>query len=184
MKIIKTNFEGVFILEPDIYYDSRGFFSEIFNKKNFEKATGLNIDFVQDNLARSGKGVLRGMHFQKGKNAQSKLVTVLKGKVQDVIIDIRPESSTYGKYLSLILSEENRRQLFIPKGFAHGYLSLEDENLFYYKIDNYYNKEAEGGIFYADKDIGINWLMNQDKLVLSEKDRSLPFFKDFENERS
>ena len=183
MKLTKTVFEGVYILEPDVYPDERGFFMEMFNRKKFVELTGMEIDFIQDNLAQSKKGVLRGLHFQIAEYAQAKLVTVLKGKVQDVIVDMRPGSSTYKKSMSIILSANNKKQLFIPRGFAHGYLSLEDETLFYYKIDNQYCQKAEGGIYYGDEELGIDWLIKKEELILSEKDKKLPIFKEWENAR-
>ncbi len=176
MKKIDTPFQGVFILQPDVYEDERGFFMEIYNQRKFVELSGLTIQFVQDNLAHSEYGVLRGLHYQKGEYAQAKLVTVLKGKVQDVIVDLRRDSQTYGKYFSIILSEENKKQLFVPRGFAHGYLSLDDDTLFYYKIDNIYHKESEAGIYYADKNLNIDWIIVP-RLILSEKDKKLPGFK-------
>ncbi len=175
MKKTDTGFEGVFIIEPDVFEDERGFFMEVFNRSKFLELTGLDIHFVQDNIAQSKKGVLRGLHYQKGDFAQAKLVTVLKGKVQDVIVDMRKESETYGKYFSVILSQENKKQLFVPRGFAHGYLSLADDTLFYYKIDNKYHKESEAGIYYADPDLNIEW-EKVPSLLLSEKDKKLPGF--------
>jgi dTDP-4-dehydrorhamnose 3,5-epimerase len=179
MKLIKTDFEGVFVLEPVVYHDDRGFFTEIFNQRKFQELTGLEIDFIQDNLAQSKKGVIRGLHYQKEPFSQAKLVTVIKGKVQDVIVDMRPDSDTFGKYFSIILSEKNKKQLFIPRGFAHGYLSLEENSIFYYKIDNIYNKEAEGGLFYADKELGIPWQFDNINPILSPKDKLLPSFKEW-----
>jgi len=181
MRITKTEFDGVFILTPDVFYDDRGFFMEIFNREKFQSATGLDIDFIQENLAKSQKGVLRGLHFQKDNFAQAKLVTVIQGKVQDVIVDLRPHSATYKQAFSIILSSENKKQLFIPRGFAHGYLSLEKDTVFYYKIDNVYNKEAEGGIYYADDFLKINWMMGNEEIALSEKDKKLPSLKEWEN---
>jgi len=181
MKLTKTFFEGVYILEPDVYHDERGFFMEIFNQKKFVELTGMEVEFVQDNLAESKKGVLRGLHFQKAEQAQAKLVTVLKGKVQDVIVDMRPGFSTYKKSMSIILSADNKKQLYIPRGFAHGYLSLEDGSLFYYKIDNQYCQKSEGGLYYGDKELKIDWLIKKDELILSEKDKKLPLFKEWEH---
>ncbi len=183
MKLTKTLFDGVFILEPDVFYDDRGFFMEIFNKQKFQQLTGIEVDFIQDNLAESKKAVLRGLHFQEGEYAQAKLVSVLKGKVQDVIVDLREGSSTYGQSFSIILSAENKKQLFIPRGFAHGYLSLENGTLFFYKIDNFYHKASEKGIYYNDKILDINWEINPHELILSEKDQKLPLFKEWENGR-
>ncbi len=176
--IEKTDFEGLFVLNPNIFFDKRGFFYEFYNQNKFFEQTGLKIDFIQDNLAQSSKGVLRGLHFQKGEFAQAKLVSVLRGKVLDVAVDIRKNSKTFGKYFSIILSEENKKQLFIPRGFAHGYFSLQDDTLFFYKIDNVYNKASEGGIRFNDKDLNIDWQTGNIDVLVSEKDKVLPFFKE------
>ena len=179
MIVEKTYIDGVFVISPDIYSDNRGFFYEFYNRDKFFQATGLQPDFLQDNLAKSSKGVLRGLHFQKGNFAQAKLVSVLRGSVQDVVVDLRPDSSTFGKHFSIVLSAENKKQLFIPRGFAHGYLSLTDETLFFYKIDNVYSQANEAGIIYNDKDLKIEWQLPDNQLILSDKDQKLPSFKEY-----
>ncbi|MFY0603985.1 MAG: dTDP-4-dehydrorhamnose 3,5-epimerase [Flavobacteriaceae bacterium] len=178
MKVTETKLKGCFVIEPDVFGDSRGSFFESFNQKKFEEKTGLKVTFVQDNQSLSQKGVLRGLHFQEGSHAQAKLVRVIKGKVLDVAVDIRPESDTYGNTFSLILSEENNKQLFVPRGFAHGFSVLEDDTIFVYKCDNYYNKNAESGILYNDADLEIDWMLKEDEILLSEKDRILKSFKE------
>jgi len=177
MKITKTKLEGCFIIEPTVFDDGRGYFFESFNSRTFKELTGIDVEFVQDNQSMSQRGVLRGLHFQKGEYAQAKLVRVLKGKVLDVVVDMRLQSKTYGQSLSLELSEENKLQLFVPRGFAHGFSVLENDTIFSYKCDNYYNKESEGGIIYDDKDLNIDWLLDDEEIQLSEKDRILPRFK-------
>ena len=169
--------KGCFIITLPIFKDERGYFTESFNKYNFEKLTGIHTNFVQDNLSKSSKGVLRGLHFQTGKNAQAKLVQVIKGKVLDVCVDIRDESPTYGQYFSIILDDIKKKQLYVPRGFAHGFLVLEDDTIFSYKCDNYYNKEAERGIIYNDEILSINWNYPEDELIISSKDMQLPAFK-------
>tara|TARA_B110000003_G_scaffold42848_2_gene40213 strand:- start:20991 stop:21533 length:543 start_codon:yes stop_codon:yes gene_type:complete len=171
MNIKKTILEGCFIIEPKVFDDNRGYFFESFHQKKFEKLTGINTQFVQDNQSMSQKGVLRGLHFQKGKFAQSKLVRVIKGSVLDVAVDLRKESSTFGKYFSIILSEKNKKQLFIPRGFAHGFIVLENDTIFSYKCDNYYNKLAEDGVIYNDTDLNIDWMLKESEILLSEKDK-------------
>lgn len=171
----KTSIEGVYVITPKVYGDKRGYFFESYNKKDFLNA-GINIDFVQDNESKSHRGVLRGLHFQK-KYPQSKLVRVVKGEVFDVAVDLRKDSKTFGKYESVILSEENQKQFLIPKGFAHGFLVLSDEAKFVYKCDDFYHPEDEGGIIYNDPDININWTF-LDNIELSEKDKKHPSFKE------
>lgn len=174
MKVTKTKLEGCFIIEPTIFDDGRGYFFESFNKRTFKEQTGIDVEFVQDNQSMSQRGVLRGLHFQKGKFAQAKLVRVIKGRVLDVAVDIRPKSPTYGKSFSIELSEENKMQLYIPKGFAHGFSVLEDDTIFSYKCDNYYNKESEGGVIYNDSSLNIDWNLDKEEILLSEKDKKLP----------
>ena len=181
MKVKETFLKGCFIIEPKIFKDSRGYFFESFNQREFNNITGLNVNFVQDNEALSDKGVLRGLHFQKDEFAQAKLVRVIKGCVQDVVVDIRPNSKTFGKYFSIMLSGENKKQLFVPKGFAHGYCVLEDNTLFEYKCDNYYNSESEGGILFNDKDLNIDWNLDKDEILLSDKDKQLIEFNLLKN---
>jgi len=178
MKIIPTILTDSFIVKPAVFEDKRGFFYEFFNTEKFKSKTGIQVQFVQDNLAKSDKGALRGLHFQKGDYAQAKLVSVLQGAVLDVIVDIRKESETFGKSFSIELNNRNKLQLFVPRGFAHAYLCLEDDTLFYYKVDNYYHKESEGGIIYNDPDLHIDWQFDLSKIILSDKDKDLPLLKD------
>jgi len=178
LKIQETNLKGCFVIKPTVFDDGRGSFFESFNKRVFQEKTGITIDFVQDNQSISQRGVLRGLHFQKGKFAQAKLVRVVKGKVLDVVVDIRKESNSFGEVFSCILSEKNNKQVFIPRGFAHGFAVLENDTIFEYKCDNYYHKEAEGGIIYNDKDLQIDWMLSADEIILSEKDKVLPTLKE------
>ncbi|WP_313805891.1 dTDP-4-dehydrorhamnose 3,5-epimerase [Flavobacterium sp.] len=174
MKFTETKLKGCFILEPTVFGDSRGYFMESFNEQTFEKGTGEKVHFVQDNQSFSTRGVLRGLHYQTGDHAQAKLVRVLKGEVLDVAVDIRPESDTYGHYVAEVLSGDNQKQLYIPRGFAHGFLVLSETAVFFYKCDNFYNKESEGGIIYNDPTIGIDWNFPSEALLISEKDTVLP----------
>ena len=177
MKVVETKLKGCYIIEPMIFGDDRGCFFESFNKKAFKERTGIDIEFVQDNQSLSNRGVLRGLHFQKGKFAQAKLVRVIKGKVLDVVVDLRPKSLTFGHTYSVELSEKNKLQLYVPRGFAHGFSVLEDDTIFSYKCDNYYNKESEGGILYNDTYLNINWLLEDSEIRLSQKDKTLPSFQ-------
>lgn len=165
---------GCFIIEPKIIKDERGYFMESFNEKTFQEKTGFQTHFVQDNQSFSTKGVLRGLHYQTGIHAQAKLVRVLSGEVLDVAVDIRPESETFGQYDSVVLSAENQKQFFIPRGFAHGFVVLSETATFFYKCDNFYNKESEGGIIYNDPSINIDWQFAIGDMIVSEKDRHLP----------
>ena len=174
MEIIKTPLNDCFIIKPTLFEDARGYFFESFNRQKFFQLTGMDIDFVQDNQAKSNYGILRGLHFQKGEHAQAKLVSVIKGKVIDVAVDMRPESSTYLQHVALELSEQNHLQLFVPRGFAHGYSVLEDNTIFFYKCDNYYNKASEGGVIYNDPALNIDWQLDPAAMILSEKDVLLP----------
>lgn len=174
MNFIPTKLEGCFICEPKIIPDGRGYFMESFNEKTFEQGIGQKIHFVQDNQSFSSKGVLRGLHYQTGEHAQAKLVRVLAGEVLDVAVDMRPESPTFGQYVSVILSAENQKQFFVPRGFAHGFLVLSDTAVFFYKCDNFYHKESEGGVIYNDETIGIDWQFPLEKLIISEKDKVQP----------
>lgn len=174
MRIINTEIEGVLIVEPTIHGDQRGYFFESFNERDFVAATGLDVRFVQDNESLSHRGVLRGLHFQKEPHAQAKLVRVVRGRVLDVAVDIRPGSATFGHHIAVELSGDNHRQLFIPKGFAHGYVVLEDNTVFQYKCDEYYHPESEGGIAWNDPQLGIDWCLSEEEMVLSEKDRKHP----------
>ena len=170
MKIIKTDIPDLLIIEPDVFGDNRGYFFESFSQRKFEEATGVKVDFVQDNESLSAYGVVRGLHFQKPPHEQAKLVRVVRGKVLDVALDLRPESPTYGRYEAVELSGENHKQLFIPKGFAHGFSVLSDEAVFQYKCDDYYAPECEDGIAYDDPDLDINWHIPSEKMVISAKD--------------
>ncbi len=174
-KKIETSIDGVYIIEPTVFGDDRGYFMETYSKAEFEEI-GLYYDFVQDNQSKSKKGVLRGLHFQK-ENIQAKLVRVLKGEVFDVAVDLRPNSKTYGKWEGVILSEENKKMFLIPKGFAHGFLVLSEEAEFTYKCDDIYNHNAEGGLAWNDKEVGINWPLGnikEEDLITSEKDTKWP----------
>ena len=173
MEFIHTEIKDCVIIKPTVFEDNRGYFFESFNEQKFNQLAGLNIHFVQDNQAKSNRGILRGLHFQNGEHAQAKLVRVLQGKVIDVAVDLRKDSPTYLQHIAVELSAENNLQLFVPRGFAHGYSVLEDNTIFCYKCDNYYNKEAEGGVFYADPKLNINWQLNEDEVILSEKDKQL-----------
>ena len=157
MRFIETKLEGCFVIEPTVFKDDRGYFMESFNENTFEKGIGKKIHFVQDNQSYSSKGVLRGLHYQCGEHAQAKLVRVLEGEVLDVAVDLRPNSKTFGHYESIILTAENQKQFFVPRGFAHGFLVLSDTATFFYKCDNFYNKESEGGIIFNDSQPGIDW---------------------------
>ncbi|MFD2563549.1 dTDP-4-dehydrorhamnose 3,5-epimerase [Aquimarina rubra] len=178
MEIEETNIEGCFILKPRIFKDERGSFFESFNQKTFEKLTGLNINFVQDNQSISTRGVLRGLHFQKGEYAQAKLVRVTKGSVLDVAVDLRKDSPTFGKHFAIELNDQNNYQLFVPRGFAHGFVVLSDQAIFNYKCDNYYYKDAETGIKYDDPDLEIDWKLKVSEILVSEKDNILPNFNE------
>lgn len=181
MEVIKTGIDGVFVIEPKIFGDARGYFFESFNAKEFKEKTGVDVTFVQDNESKSHYGVLRGMHFQLPPYTQSKLVRVVKGKVLDVVVDIRKGSPTYGKYEMCELTEENHRQFFVPKGMAHGFCVLSDEAIFQYKCDDFYHPEAEGAIMWNDPDLAIDWPIKTEDIELSEKDRRHPFLKDVES---
>ncbi|MFG5086330.1 dTDP-4-dehydrorhamnose 3,5-epimerase [Campylobacter lari] len=170
MKLIKTEIPEVIIIEPKIFSDDRGYFCETYRDDILENFLGFRIQFCQDNESKSQKGVLRGLHYQLPPFAQSKLVRVIKGRVLDVVVDIRLNSPTFGKYIQVELSEYNKKQLFIPRGFAHGFITLEDDTIFSYKVDNYYNKDHDRGILYNDRDIGVNWFLDDKEIILSEKD--------------
>lgn len=177
MNFIATTLEGCYCIEPRVIHDERGYFMESFNQKTFHERTGMKVHFVQDNQSMSSKGVLRGMHYQKGQHAQAKLVQVLSGEILDVAIDIRPESATFGQHTSIILSEENHRQFFVPRGFAHGFLVLSETATVAYKCDNFYNKESEAGIIYNDPMLNIDWQFSESELIISEKDAVQPTFE-------
>jgi dTDP-4-dehydrorhamnose 3,5-epimerase len=179
MEVTETYLKGCFIIEPQVFGDERGYFFESFNKNKFRELTGIEVEFVQDNEAFSNRGVIRGLHFQKGQYAQAKLVRVVKGVVLDVTVDLRLGSKTFGKHFSIILSSENKKQLFVPRGFAHGYAVLEDHTVFSYKCDNYYNKESESGVIYNDTDLDIDWMLEENEIQVSEKDMNLKTFSNF-----
>ena len=181
MQVEETFLKGCYVVTPKVYWDERGYFFESFNKARFEEQTGLTVSFVHDNQSLSSKGVLRGLHFQEGDYTQAKLVRVVKGKVLDVCVDLRKESTTFGQHFSIVLDDKEHKQLYIPKGFAHGFLVLEDQTIFSYKCDDFYHKESERGIIYNDPDIGISWDLPTNELILSERDRKLPTFKSYLN---
>ncbi len=178
MEIEPTFLEGCFVVKPTVFNDGRGTFFECFNQKVFEEISGMQIDFVQDNQSISKKGVLRGLHFQIGDYAQAKLVRAIKGEILDVAVDLRPDSKTYRKHFSIVLNDQNNYQLFIPRGFAHGFITLSESSIFSYKCDNYFHKPSESGIIYNDPKFSIDWKLNPSEFQLSKKDRELPFFKD------
>jgi dTDP-4-dehydrorhamnose 3,5-epimerase len=174
MNFTPTKLDGCFVIEPKIFNDERGYFLESFNENTFQNGIGQQVHFVQDNQSFSTKGVLRGLHYQTGDYAQAKLVRVLQGEVLDVAVDIRPNSKSYGEHVSVLLSAEKQNQFFIPRGFAHGFLVLSETATFFYKCDNFYNKESEGGIIYNDNSLKIDWQFPLNELIISEKDATLP----------
>ena len=178
MQVEETKLKDCFIIKDTLFKDPRGFFFESFNQKKFNELTGLNVQFVQDNQSKSTKGVLRGLHFQLGTHAQAKLVRVLEGKVLDVAVDIRPNSETFGQHVAVELTAENETQLFVPRGFAHGFVVLSHTATFFYKCDNFYHKLSEGGIIYNDPQLAINWQLPSEDLLLSEKDLLLKNLND------
>ena len=180
MKFLKTDITGVVIIEPTVFSDNRGYFLESFNKKNFEDKIG-KIDFVQDNESKSSRGVLRGLHFQTPPFAQAKLVRCIKGSVLDVVVDIRKGSPTYGKHISIELSEDNKKQLYIQRGFAHGFAVLSESAIFAYKVDNIYAPECDAGILWNSPELKIQWGVNTDDLLISKKDSKLPSFSEFKS---
>ena len=174
MNFIATKLQGCYVIEPKVILDERGYFMESFNEKTFQNGVEQAVHFVQDNQSFSTKGVLRGLHYQTGEHAQAKLVRVLQGEVLDVAVDIRPDSKTFGHYEAVVLSAENKKQFFVPRGFAHGFLVLSETATFFYKCDNFYNKESEGGIIYNDETINIDWQFSFENLIISEKDKVQP----------
>jgi len=178
MKIETTAFKDCFIIHDTVFKDSRGYFFESFNRQKFLDATGIDANFIQDNQSASVKGVLRGLHFQKGEFAQAKLVRVLQGKVLDVAVDIRKNSSTFGQHISIELSDESNTQMYIPRGFAHGFVVLSERAVFFYKCDNFYNKNSESGVMYNDPDLKIDWQLSAEELILSDKDKQNLLLKD------
>ncbi|WP_338732266.1 dTDP-4-dehydrorhamnose 3,5-epimerase [Mangrovimonas cancribranchiae] len=179
MKITETKLKDCFILEPHLFKDDRGYFFESFNQKQFNNLIGKSVTFVQDNESFSTKGVVRGLHFQTGYFAQAKLVRAVKGAVLDVAVDLRPKSPTFGKHISIELTEENKKQLFVPRGFAHGFAVLSKTAIFSYKCDNYYNKKSEAGIMFNDPTLNINWKLSNEEILVSEKDADLPTLKEY-----
>lgn len=177
MNVIKTDIEGVLIIEPRVFNDARGYFFESYNQQEFNEKVGP-VNFIQDNESRSQYGVLRGLHFQKGDHSQAKLVRVVRGKVYDVVVDLRKSSPTFGKYVGVELTEDNHREFFIPRGFAHGFAVMSETAVFQYKCDNFYAPQSEGAIMWNDPDLAINWPVPADKVILSEKDRHHPLLKD------
>ena len=180
MEVIKTKINGVYIIEPRIFNDARGYFFESFSQREFDEKIG-HVEFVQDNESKSSYGVMRGLHFQRPPFTQSKLVRCVKGAVLDVAVDIRKGSPTYGEHVAVELTEDNHRQFFIPKGFAHGFAVLSDVAVFQYKCDEFYHPESDGGISITDESLGIDWRIPVDKAILSEKDTKHPLLKDFDS---
>lgn len=170
MEYKKTDIDGVWIIEPKVFNDNRGYFYEVWKQADFDEQIGQHIEFIQDNESKSSYGVLRGLHYQKGDFSQAKLVRVLKGKVLDVAVDLRKDSPTLGKYVMVELSEENKRQFFIPRGFAHGFLVLSDEAVFTYKVDNVYAPQSEASLRWNDETVGIEWPIDEKDIVISDKD--------------
>lgn len=176
----KTEIEGVYIIQPKVFKDNRGYFMETFRQSDFDAGIGHHVEFIQDNESKSSRGVLRGLHYQKGEASQAKLVRVIKGRVVDVAVDIRRNSKTFGRYVMVELSEENKTQFFIPRGFAHGFLVLSDEAIFTYKVDNAYAPQQEASIRYDDPDIAIEWPMDMAEVITSEKDMNARWLRDAE----
>jgi dTDP-4-dehydrorhamnose 3,5-epimerase len=180
MKFVETKISDVIIIEPTVFGDERGYFLESYNQNKFEEVVG-KTSFVQDNESKSSKGVLRGLHFQKPPFEQAKLVRCIEGEVLDVAVDIRKNSKTYGQHVAVLLSGENKRQLFVPRGFAHGFLVLSDTATFAYKVDNTYAPEFDAGIRWNDKELNIQWGLEESEVLVSAKDAELPFFSEFES---
>lgn len=178
MEVKSTNIKDCYILEPKVFKDARGYFMESFNSQNFKDKTGLDVNFVQDNESQSTYGVIRGLHAQKGEYSQAKLVRVLQGTVLDVVVDFRPESETYLQHLTIQLSADNKKQLFVPRGCLHGFSVLSETAVFFYKCDNYYHKQSEIGVRYDDPQFNIDWQVPHDESLISEKDLILPTYKD------
>ena len=176
----KTEIEGVYIIQPKVFKDNRGYFMETFRQSDFDAGIGRHVEFIQDNESKSSRGVLRGLHYQKGEASQAKLVRVIKGRVVDVAVDIRRSSKTFGRYVMVELSEENKTHVFIPRGFAHGFLVLSDEAIFTYKVDNAYAPQQEASIRYDDPDIAIEWPMDMAEVITSEKDMNARWLRDAE----
>ncbi len=178
MNIEKTNITDCYLLKPKVFKDERGFFMESYNKATFKTVTGLDVNFVQDNISQSTYGVIRGLHAQRGEHSQAKLVSVLEGEVLDVVVDLRKESQSYGEVVTAILNDVNRHQLFVPRGCFHGFAVLSERATFFYKCDNFYHKEADYGVRYNDPSLSIDWQIPELQRILSEKDATLPFLAD------
>jgi dTDP-4-dehydrorhamnose 3,5-epimerase len=181
MRVEQTPLKDCYIIHDTVFADERGYFFESFNQQKFESLTGLNVSFVQDNQSKSSRGVLRGMHYQLGVHAQAKLVRVFEGTVLDVVVDLRTDSPSFGQSFSIELVDENHQQLFVPRGFAHGFVVLSPTAVFFYKCDNFYNKESEGGFIYNDPTLNINWQINEAEVLLSDKDKALSSFEEAKN---
>lgn len=177
MEVLKTTLDGCLVIKPAVYRDERGFFSETFHHERFFNQTGIKTNFVQDNQSQSQKGVLRGLHYQIGDYAQAKLVRVIKGRVLDIAVDLRRDSATFGQHFGIELDGESMTQLYVPRGFAHGFVTLSEQSIFAYKCDNYYHKESERGIRYDDATLAIDWRLKINQLIVSDKDLGLPDFK-------
>ncbi len=180
MNLIKTKIDGLLILKPTIINDYRGYFMESYNKEKVNKLLG-NINFIQENESESSRGVLRGLHFQKPPHTQAKLVRCLKGSVLDVALDLRKDSKSYGMFETTLLTDKNKNQLFVPRGFAHGFIVLSESAVFSYKVDNYYNLKSESGVLWNDSALDIDWKINNKEIIVSKKDKSLPTFNDVIN---
>ena len=180
MEYIKTDIEGVWVIEPKVFNDQRGYFFEAFKQAEFDEHIGYHVDFIQDNESKSSFGVLRGLHYQKGENSQAKLVRVIKGKVIDVAVDLRKSSPTFGKYVLVELSEDNKRQFFIPRGFAHGFSVLSSDAIVQYKCDNYYAPQSEGAVAWDDPTLSIDWRVSTHDVILSAKDAHHPCLDEFD----
>ena len=180
MKVTQTKISGLIIIEPTVFGDTRGYFLESYNKKKFEEVVG-KTPFVQDNESKSSKGVMRGLHFQKPPFQQAKLVRCIEGEVLDIAVDIRKNSKTYGQHIAVLLSGDNKRQLYVPRGFAHGFLVLSDAATFAYKVDNTYAPEFDAGIRWNDKELNIQWNIKDSEVIISAKDAELPFLSEFES---
>ena len=178
MEVKNTTLKDCFVIVPRIFEDKRGVFFETFNNKDFSKKIGMQVDFVQDNQSISSFGVLRGLHFQKGKDAQAKLVRVIVGKILDIVVDLRKDSETFGRSFSYILDSIKNEQLFVPRGFAHGFITLSERSIFSYKCDNFYNNASESGIIYNDTTLALDWKLSEDDIIVSDKDLLLPKLKD------
>ena len=182
MTVEETKLKDCFVITPNVFADERGYFFESFNARKFKELTNIAVNFVQDNESKSLKGVLRGLHFQTGEHEQSKLIRVISGAILDVCVDLRRGSKTFGQHFSITLSADNKKQLFVPKGFAHGFFVLKNDTVINYKCDHFYNKASERGIVYDDKELNIDWGLSENEIILSDKDKVLPTFLEYLNE--